>query len=370
MTISAFLLLFCFLLQQPSNNRGLVFALSTPADRSKLSGSSANNMTGDDSNDSNSNHPNINNVVNVAHLGNSIQYYNDLPRFLQNMIVSSRYSDMYYQNSCLRGGATLASLWEKGNGMRTKFGGPENDIGAATVTELLSSSLYADNDNQSAWNYIILNDHTQSPARESKRNASLLALKEHYMPLFPTQATVIFIQTAAYKYPAIHDSEGLGDFDTFTNLVWDGLQHYIELLPNSKIAPVGDAFRLVQKQDETLWAKLYARDDFHPSPHGTYLEACVLFCTMFSKRPPIYNQNWWHTARYMQPPDLEPLPLPTDDEANVLRSIACQISGIDSSSADDENIEDCLSSATKGEVENKITNKKKENGEEGTSSRL
>ena len=85
----------------------------------------------------------------VAFLGNSIQYYNDTPRFLANLGRGS----ISHPDSCYRGGASLLSLWEDGNGMKRKFATPNAetsrttvdgkevvvyDVGAPTVRSLLS----------------------------------------------------------------------------------------------------------------------------------------------------------------------------------------------------------------------------------------
>jgi hypothetical protein len=297
--------------------------------------------------------------ISVAHLGNSIQYYDDLPRLLEHMLATK--FQTVRQNSCLRGGATLTSLFEKGNGMATKFGNNNNkDIGAPTVKDLLLSIPTPSSSSSwpsLSWDFVIINDHTQSPARIEKRKQSMQTLKSEYVPLLQQQlqeeqaeatTTVIFIQTAAYKTP-VKNSDDLGTFDEFTAKLQEGYADYAHLVRHSsssnnnnalhaKVAPVGLAYQYFKhRHDEdddenddddeiaTMWNKLYARDDLHPSPHGTFLEACVLYCTMLEEHPPTYDVSWWTTARYMQPPDTEPLPLPTDEEADVLRQVAWTI---------------------------------------------
>jgi hypothetical protein len=47
---------------------------------------------------------------------------------------------------------------------------------------------------------------------------------------------------------------------------------------------------------------------------------------MMEEYPPVYDVSWWDAARCMQPPDDDgPLPLPTEDEANVLRKVAWNV---------------------------------------------
>jgi hypothetical protein len=276
-------------------------------------------------------------TIQIAHIGNSIQYYNDCPRLLEHMLRTRFHYVL--QDSCLRGGATLSSLLENGNGMSKKFASrPEVsrkddgsfDTGAPTVETLLR---------EAAWDVVVMNDHTQSPARPEKKQASLKVLQRQYIPMFEKimsatnkSLTVVFIQTAAYFTP-VNDSEDLGSFDEFTEKLWQGYQEYADLLQpniNAKVAPVGMAYQYIKNtHGDAVWAKLYARDDFHPGPLGTYLEASVLYCIIVGEAPPKYDISWWKTARYMQPAEEEPLPLPTTQEAEMLWDAACHVCQID-----------------------------------------
>jgi hypothetical protein len=262
------------------------------------------------------------------------------------------------------------SLLEKGNGMKNKFSSrpevslftkhdkhneddettatPRYDIGAPTVADLLG---------ETTWDFVIVNDHTQSPARLKTKQASMEVLKNQYLPLLLQNrkdddkeqqqqhpiTTIIFIQTAAYK-SQINNSQDLGNFDEFTDKLSQGYQEYANLINNNngngvilaKVAPVGIAVQHIKRNhcdgnddkdnSSSLWAKLYARDDFHPSPLGTWLEACVLYCTITGETPPKYDEGWWETARYMQPPDEgTALPLPTMEEATLLADVAWKV---------------------------------------------
>lgn len=285
----------------------------------------------------------------IAFAGNSMQYFNDCPRLVEQMI-EAQLSDKdatVYQDSCLRGGATLSSLWKNGNGMAQKFSSEaalipidgrdsENsvdkyDVGANTVDELLSS--------RERWDFFVLNDHSQSPARNDTRMLTEQALREYYAPsiLQHHVKTTILIQTPAYRTPGLKDSDDLGNFHEMTDLVATGLLSYKQTLDNvgiddCRIAPVGEAYRYVHDNNKDLWEKLYSHDDFHPSPYGTWLQACVIFCTCFRDSqepvPPIYNSEWWELSRIMQPRNEEPLPRPSEEEAMELRAVACAICGV------------------------------------------
>lgn len=261
----------------------------------------------------------------LAFLGNSILYYNDCPRLMEQMIAESRKVE---QNSCLRGGANLVSLLRDGNGMRSKFATPparrsdgSYEIGAATVQELL----------ESAPDIVIVNDHTQAPVREATRRASIKALVHDYMPLLG-QATVVFLQTHAYRYPGIKDTEDLGDLDDFSDRLLAGYQEYQKVLEKhgvkTTVAPLGEAMRWLHHHRPQLWKQLYQPDHFHLSPSGTWLEACVLYCTILQSPPPPYRASWWKSSRRMQPEDEEPLPLPEANVAEELRQVACQICNV------------------------------------------
>lgn len=262
-------------------------------------------------------------AISVAHLGNSIQYFNDCPRFLEHML-NEKYESVH-QDSCLRGGANVTGLFGKGNGMKEKFATPNArntdgtyDVGSMTVSDLLAPDR--------KWDYVVINDHTQAPVREENKTVSIETFKEDYIPLISADTTVILLMTAAYKEP-VKNTTDLGGFDHFTELLVRGYEEYATLFQKAKIAPLGLAYQYIKHHPGAVaWESLYAPDEFHPSPHGTYLEASVLYCTITGERPPDYNHLWWKTARYMQPPTVQPpMPLPTEEEAEFLREVAMKV---------------------------------------------
>ena len=271
--------------------------------------------------------------LHLALIGNSILYYHDCPRLLEQMLLSTKQYVDVQQNSCLRGGASLASLLEQGNGMRHKFQNdmslqPDGtyDIGAATVDDLL----------QEHPNIVILQDHTQGPARQASRAQGLQVLEDRYSKMMNNAAKqkpskVILLQTAAYRTDGIHQSHDLGSFEEFTQQLTKGYQLYQEVLQKKMhvedcvvvIAPVGQAYAYLRSTNPELWKRLYAMDDFHPSPLGTYLQACVLYIVITRLKPPDYNSHWWSTQRYRQPNQGPPHPTP--DEAQLLAQAAIQV---------------------------------------------
>ena len=320
-------------------------------------------------------------TISIAFCGNSMLYFNDSPRQLELMITISQSNTKVVQDSCLRGGATLSSLYEHGNGMMTKFKttpakfqlhdifsssssilpsfvinpicsssttiGDENeattttshryndhishyDVGSHTVEQMIQS--------RPQWDYIVLNDYTQGPARSASRQETQHALRTKYVPLIlPNKdtTTVIVIQTPAYQQENIKDSSDLGNFIEFTDALAEGTKAYAETLQdagiaNVHVAPVGEAYRYLYNTNRALWNKLYSWDHFHPSPYGTYLQICVLYSTIFHTCIPMdtYNDNYWLYSRCMQPVNEDPLPRPSMEEANELRRVACMVTGV------------------------------------------
>jgi hypothetical protein len=321
--------------------------------------------------------------VRVAYLGNSIQYYNDCPRFLTNLSQGA----IAHQDSCLRGGASLVTLWTKGNGMKHKHkfatmnakiistvlpvgenhgeggGGNENgngddeydvvyDVGSPTVQDLLTTTSLLgcddtkNNQDCSRWDYVVINDHTQGPARPVSQKKHEQILLDKYVPLILNNhgATPIIIETHAYRYSGIHNSEDLGSTPhEFTHLVRTGVQSYIHALQTKlpktiqpRMAPVGTAFLHVHDDNYKMWESLFDPfDHFHPSPSGTFLQGCVLYWTMFDSPPPLPRSDeeisdLWKDARVMHDisnGDQGP-PLPTMIEAEYLWNVAkiiCEI---------------------------------------------
>ena len=242
----------------------------------------------------------------IAFLGNSILYFNDCPRLVAQMLGTE-------QDSCLRGGATLTTLWEKGNGMQDKFG---EDFGAASPKDLLE---------QRTWEFVVMNDYTKHPARRETRDETIKTLQRHYLPLLSPDTTLIFVQTAPYKHVGMRGSEDLGM--DFARLLLEGYHEYKTVVEAAgvpcRIAPFGLAVESLR--DTRYWDTLFAPDDFHPSAHGTWLEACTICCAITGQEPPRYHDHWWESSRYRQPPEQDLCRTPTSSEAEELRQVAIRV---------------------------------------------
>ncbi|KAL3796860.1 hypothetical protein HJC23_008813 [Cyclotella cryptica] len=291
----------------------------------------------------------------VAYLGNSIQYFNDTPRFMirlsrQAVVNNANPKEPYdafieHQNSCFRGGANLGRLWREGNGMLNHGFASKTaimkvtddgdniiyDVGSPTVEDLLALK---------DWDFIVMNDHTQGPARLESRNAAREILMEKYAPLIAAnQAISIIIETVAYRFEEINGSRDLGTVYEFQQKVREGVLSYVDALRTKlppfispRIAPVGAAYLHVHEHNFVLWEQLFdSYDSFHPSPKGTFLQGCVLHYSMFLSPPQIPSTeegiaDLWKDARMMnwvgKKQGYEIMPLPTVEEAKYLLQVS------------------------------------------------
>ena len=73
-----------------------------------------------------------------------------------------------------------------------------------------------------------------------------------------------------------------------------------------------------------LWYKLFDEDEYHPSPYGTWFQACVLYCTILQEPPPTYQSIWYEKSRFMAKIST----LPTHTEAEELQLAECLVCNV------------------------------------------
>jgi hypothetical protein len=323
-------------------------------------------------------------TISVACIGNSFQFVNDMPRVLEYFG-----NGQLKQDSVLHGSLNFYSITRKGNGMYHRWNHSETainrdgfvDYGACTIPQLLLGydelldeyednyvndgknpcfqepeymeyatlmrNLTADEAQKRAfeervpsppWDYALLNDQSMRPTDwNNKRESSARALQNTYGPLLlDAQATPILYMTWGYWRDDFDDMDNFVDIPTFTRQLYEGYQYYAEalqeVLPETqkpRIAPVGLAFLLIWEENPSFWEEklLSPVDHFHPSPHGTYLAACVIYSTIYGYLPPTWTRFTDLVFERSRRMELEgdPLPLPTEDEAIYLRDIAARI---------------------------------------------
>ena len=199
----------------------------------------------------------------IAWVGNSYVYFNDLPAMVEGLLLSADVRCLHDQRT--PGGQTL-------------LGHSKDPI----VGELLAKE---------AWDFVVLQDNSAVPggARVDRRNASLDALKQFFLPRIAKGSIILLYGTWGHKngsaYPDFQKE--YPDYETMQKKTTEGLKrHYMTLLPSTAIfVPVGDAFRQAFRQDRALFERLYAPDTFHTSRLGTFLAACTFFCAITGKSP-------------------------------------------------------------------------------------
>tara|TARA_B100000524_G_scaffold81852_1_gene37619 strand:- start:8045 stop:8878 length:834 start_codon:yes stop_codon:yes gene_type:complete len=267
--------------------------------------------------------------VRVAFLGNSILYFNDCPRLLE---AISAPDVRFVHDCCLQGGANLAKLLAKGSNMFQPSEASErddgtHDVGATTVEGLLEQA--------GGWDFVIVQDHTQAPARSKTQLEGINVLKNELAPMIDsTGAIPILLATHAYREP-VKGSEEFGTVPEFTRALRDGYSKYASTLaialPEDKtprVAPFGTAMLRVHEERPALWRELFDSDNFHLSPIGTFLEACVLHHTIFGKPPPVPSEpiaQLWARSRRMGRPGEPPLRFPSAEECEYLRNVATRV---------------------------------------------
>jgi hypothetical protein len=188
------------------------------------------------------------------------------------------------------------------------------------------------------WDFIVLNDNTRTPARNSSRLESIDVLNSTYLPwIQQTGAIPVFLATYGYWTP-YRDMGGLGSIPEFTSLTYEGYQQYAAILEKSlptgqtpRIAPVGIAFLIVWEENYELWQRMFHVDQIHCGPIGTYLQGLILYHTLFGVMP-LYNvavrpdtSTLFFHARRFQPGDHRRDPFPTQAEAAYLYNIAARV---------------------------------------------
>ena len=267
--------------------------------------------------------------LNVAFLGNSMMYKNDLPRLFERISGA-------YQDSCLHPNASLYSLIEHGNGVFEIFnttnalieGTDFFDFGQCTVYQVLvnerDSSLrakinrghsytsesdlknpclqqpeyldYLESQPKSSWDFVVMNDNTRSPGRMETRQNILQVLNESYVPWLSFSGAVpVFLDTHAYdgvEDDAVMIQEMFGNVSYFTAVTYQGYEEYQALLASRlpknqqpRIAPSGIAFLTVWEENYELWTKMFNDDNKHASPYGTFVQALVIYQTIYGRMP-------------------------------------------------------------------------------------
>jgi hypothetical protein len=193
----------------------------------------------------------------VLFIGNSYTYVNDLPNTMRLLALSL--GDTVTVASSAPGGYTLF----------------QHSTYAPTLDAIAAQD----------WDYVVMQEQSQLGAlpfdvttTELGATALIEAIKDNYECTWP-----VFYMTWGRQNG---DAQNCGSFPFMCT--YDGMQqglrtNYIALAEwnDSYTAPVGAAWKVVRDTQPSI--NLYDADGSHPSPAGTYLAACVFYCTLFEE---------------------------------------------------------------------------------------
>ena len=226
------------------------------------------------------------------------------------------------------------------------------DLGAETLDELFQM-------HNGTWDFVIMSDVSSGPANAESRAESLAALVDNYAPIFPPNATALFMVTQTYRGLTM-TTQGQDPYVDFLAKTREGYNEYkkaleplgvkakvrccdgqgktvmykntltLSSLPtfSQQLVDVGQAFLDVfSSYGLDMFSKLYSPDNIHSSTYGAYLQAAIFYCTITGEYPPVLNNEWFEVARYMEFRDryqlsYEATPFPTAAEAELLRLAA------------------------------------------------
>ena len=186
----------------------------------------------------------------ILFIGNSFTFYWNLPSLVESMAKERGITLDVYQSTA--GGAALKDHWEGNRGLTSK-------------------NIIANND----FRTIILQDHSTSPLLKTDESKEYFS---RFIKLINMNKSKVILY-GTWTYPA---NPLIGK--SFIGV--DPIQYVLKPIAdqtNSKIAPVGTAFRLFQQKYPEI--PIFTSDNKHPSAIGTYLAACVFFKMLTGESP-------------------------------------------------------------------------------------
>ena len=132
------------------------------------------------------------------------------------------------------------------------------------------------------WDFVVLQDQSQTPAVFPKKFEEAAVKLDKLIDA--SGAKTVFYQTWGRRDG---DKANPKLFPTYESMQKKLSKNYLSAAKRCKarLAPVGDTWSLVRKENPKLGRELYRKDGSHPSAKGAYLAACVFYATIFEKSP-------------------------------------------------------------------------------------
>jgi hypothetical protein len=180
--------------------------------------------------------------ISVLFIGNSLTYYNDLPKMVAELAKADKQRPLRYDRET-PGGCTFEKHWKDGK----------------ALAKIKSRK----------WDYVVLQDNSQGPLRMRESMFE-------YGKKLDTEIKMQGAKTILYMTWAMQDKpEGQAAISKV----------YLDLAEDLKCqtAPVGNAWEAALKTGKK--PVLHANDKKHPTVTGTYLAACVIYATIYGRSP-------------------------------------------------------------------------------------
>ena len=198
-------------------------------------------------------------VKKVLFLGNSYTYVNDLPQLLEDLALSK--GDTIYTDENTPGGYQLI----------------QHATNSATLSKIKAND----------WDFVVLQEQSQKPSFSPAQVQSDVypyakqlndSIKSNY-----SCTETVFFMTWGRENGDASNCASYPPVCTYTGMQQRLRESYLEMGDSNlaTVSPVGVAWK--NMRDSFPSVNLYAGDGSHPSLHGSYLAACVFYCTLYQK---------------------------------------------------------------------------------------
>lgn len=195
----------------------------------------------------------------VLFLGNSYTYVNDLPNLLRQL--SESHGDTITVDSYAPGGYTFQ----------------QHSADANALAKIA----------QGGWDYVILQEQSQRPSFPPGQVATEVypyaKTLDSLIHVSSPCAETVFYMTWGRKNGDAGNCGGYPILCTYNGMQSRLRESYLEMTVdnNATVAPCGMAWKRIRETDSTI--VLYQADESHPEIAGSYLNACVLYSSIFHK---------------------------------------------------------------------------------------
>jgi hypothetical protein len=179
----------------------------------------------------------------VLFIGNSYIYEQDMPELLAGLAESASPKQCVETAMVVRGGATLAELWNGGEAINAIRSGD--------------------------WDFVVLQEQSMTPLLDQAAMAG--AVRAFNRAITASGAQTVLFLTWARQHSLQSQAQ--------ISAAYLALGRELGAL----VAPVGVAWARTGQLDPSIG--LYAPDQSHPAPAGAYLTASVFYATLFGSSP-------------------------------------------------------------------------------------